>query len=176
MFAKTITESDAFLSLSATSQMLYIHLNMNADDDGFVNAPKKIMRISGAKDRHMKELIDTKFIIEFDSEIVVIKHWRINNQIQKDRYKPTKYLDELGLLKLDKNGSYSIENGVPVTDCIQSVSKTETQVRLGKVSKGKYREDRGVGEETKRRKYDDSNNPELNRERLKELLERRGEA
>jgi hypothetical protein len=133
MFAQTIVDSDAFLDMPATSQLLYFHLSMRADDDGFINKPKGIMRIIGAKDDDLKVLIMKKFIIPFDSGVVVIKHWRIHNYIQKDRYLETKYKDEKAQLGLDENNAYRLMD----TECIQDVSILETQVRLGKVSIGK---------------------------------------
>lgn len=107
MFAKTIIDSDAFLEMPATSQNLYFHLSMRADDDGFVNKPKAIMRNCGAKDDDLNILFARKFVIPFDSGIVVIKHWRINNYLRNDRYRPTVYQDEKSSLYLDENNAYS---------------------------------------------------------------------
>ena len=129
MFAKTIIDSDAFLDMPHSTQLLYFHLSMRADDDGFINNPKNIMRMIGCKDDDLKILVTKKFIIPFDSGVVVIKHWKIHNYIAKDRYKETKYKDEKALLQLDENNSY--------TTCIQPVYKMETQVRLGKDRLGK---------------------------------------
>lgn len=130
MFAKTIIDSDAFLDMPHSTQLLYFHLSMRADDDGFINNPKNIMRMIGCKDDDLSVLITKKFIIPFESGVVVIKHWKIHNYIAKDRYKETKYKDEKALLQLDENNSY--------TTCIQPVYKMETQVRLSKDSIGKY--------------------------------------
>ena len=131
MFAKTIIDSDAFIDMPLSTQALYFHLSMRADDDGFINNPKKIMRMIGASDDDFKVLCVKKFIIPFDSGIVVIKHWKIHNYIQKDRYKATVYSEEKSRLGVKENGAY--------TECIQDVSKLDTQVRLGKVSLGKSR-------------------------------------
>jgi hypothetical protein len=133
MFAKTIIDSDAFLEMPQSTQLLYFHLAMRADDDGFVNKPKAIMNMIGCKDDDMKILIAKKFIIPFESGIVVIKHWRIHNYIQSDRYNETKYKVEKSMLELDENKAYRL----PDTKCIQPVSNMETQVRLGKDSIGK---------------------------------------
>ena len=127
MFAKTIIDSDAFIDMPVTARLLYYDLAMRADDDGFVNSPKKIMRMIGASQDDMSILILRKFIIPFDNGVVVIKHWRIHNYIQKDRYKPTKYEEELAMLTVKDNGAYSLD-----TECIQDVSTLDTQVRLGK--------------------------------------------
>lgn len=130
MFAKTIIDSDAFIDMPLSTQALYFHLSMRADDDGFINNPKKIQRMIGASDDDLKVLCMKRYILPFDSGVVVIKHWRIHNYIQKDRYKPTVYIEEKATLEVKKNGSY--------TECIQDVSKLETQdrleIELGKVS------------------------------------------
>ena len=89
MFAKTIIDSDEFLDMPLSAQALYFHLSMRADDDGFVNNPKKIQRMIGASDDDYKILIAKSFVLRFESGVIVIKHWRINNYIQKDRYKET---------------------------------------------------------------------------------------
>ena len=127
MFAKTIIDSDAFIDMPVTSRLLYYDLAMRADDDGFVNSPKKIMRMIGASQDDLSVLITKKFIIPFDNGVVVIKHWRIHNYIQKDRYKPTKYEEEKSMLTLKENGAYSLD-----TTCIQNGYTSDTQVRLGK--------------------------------------------
>lgn len=106
MFAKTIVLSDAFLDLPMSARCLYFTLGMLADDDGFVNAPRSIMRQCGSSDDDMKMLLSKKFVLLFDSGVIVIKHWRINNYLQKDRIKPTNYQDELATLTLDENGGY----------------------------------------------------------------------
>ena len=124
MFAKTIIDSDAFLDMPATTQLLYFHLSMRADDDGFINKPKAIMRNCRCNDDDMKLLIAKKFIIPFESGVVVVKHWKIHNYIAKDRYTETKYKEEKATLMLDENKAY--------TQCIQSVYELETQDRLGK--------------------------------------------
>ncbi|HEY7867379.1 MAG TPA: replisome organizer [Psychromonas sp.] len=129
MFAKTIIDSDAFLDMPLSSQSLYFHLSMRADDDGFINNVKKIQRMIGCNDDDIKVLLGKKFIIPFDSGVCVIKHWKIHNLIQKDRYKPTVYEDEKRELSIKNNNVYTLD-----TRCIHDVSKTEPQVRLGKAS------------------------------------------
>lgn len=126
MFAKTIIDSDAFLDMPHSTQLLYFHLSMRADDDGFINNPKNIMRMIGCKEDDIKILIMKKFLLPFESGVVVIKHWLVHNYIQKDRYRETKYKDEKSLLKLDENKAYTMMD----TKCIQDVSKVDTQVRL----------------------------------------------
>lgn len=109
MFAKTIVLSDAFLDMPISARCLYFTLGMLADDDGFVNAPRSIMRQCGASDDDMKTLISKKFVLLFDSGIIVIKHWRINNYLRNDRYIETKYIEEKGELSVDEKGSYHKE-------------------------------------------------------------------
>ena len=132
MFAKQIVLSDAFLDMPLSARCLYFTLGMFADDDGFVNNPKGIMRQCGATEDDMKILLVKKFLLAFDSGVIVIKHWKIHNYIQKDRYKKTKYLEERELLELDDRQIYHKKD-----ECIQNgyIGKD----RLGKVSIGKDR-------------------------------------
>ena len=134
MFAKTIIDSDAFIDMPMSARLLYYDLGMRADDDGFVNSPKKIMKMIGASQDDMRILAVRKFIIPFDSGIVVIKHWKIHNYIAKDRYTETKYKEEKALLQLDENNSY--------TTCIQPVYKMDTQDSIGKESIDKNSKDK----------------------------------
>ena len=135
MFAKTIIDSDAFLEMPTSCQALYFHLSMRADDDGFVNNPKKIQRLVGSADDDLKILIAKRFIIPFESGICVIKHWRMHNYIQADRYKETVYQDEKKMLAIKPNKSYTIVgNSTMYPECIQDVSSLLPQVRLGKDS------------------------------------------
>ena len=124
MFAKTIVTSDAFLDMPLSARCLYFTLGMFADDDGFVNNPKSIMRQVGASQDDLNILLGKRFILAFDSGVIVIKHWRIHNYIQKDRYKESKYIEEKATLMIDEKGAY--------TECIQDVSIVDTQVRVGK--------------------------------------------
>ena len=115
MFAKTIVLSDAFLDMPMSARCLYFTLGMFADDDGFVNSPRGIMRQCGASEDDMKVLLAKKFLLAFDSGVIVIKHWRINNYLRSDRYSETKYLDEKKSLIIDQNGAYvqPKEAGIP---------------------------------------------------------------
>lgn len=175
MFAKTIVTSDAFLDMPATSRSLYMLLCVMADDDGFVNAPRSIMRQSGATEDDMKLLIAKRFVLTFESGIVVIKHWRIHNLIQKDRYKETKYLEEKATLALDENNAYTEADSIVYPECIQPVSKPEPQVRLGKVSTGKESIGEGIVEapppKSPRHKYGMYENVLLTNEDYQKLKE-----
>lgn len=113
MFDKSITNSDDFLEMPDSSQNLYFHLSMNADDDGFVNNWKSIMRMTGHKDDDLKVLVAKQFIIPFDSGVIVIKHWRINNYLRNDRYVETKYKEEKSHLLIDDSLVYQVDtNGI----------------------------------------------------------------
>lgn len=133
MMSKQIIDSDAFLDMPATSQLLYFHMLQRADDDGFINNPKKIQRMIGCSEDDLKLLIVKNFIIPFESGIVVIKHWRIHNYIQKDRYKSTAYVEEKSRLDIKDNGAYTLLD----TECIQDGYSLDTQDSIGKVSIGK---------------------------------------
>jgi hypothetical protein len=133
MFAKTIIDSDTFIDMPLSAQMLYFHLAMRADDDGFVNNPKKIQRMIGAGDDDAKLLVAKRFVLAFDSGVIVIKHWRMHNYLRSDRYKETVYSEEKAQLEVKKNGSYSLINNIGIPDSNQC----ETQVRLGKDRIGK---------------------------------------
>lgn len=138
MFAKTIIDSDAFLDMPVTARLLYYDLSMRADDDGFVNSPKKIMRMVGASQDDLSILILRKFILPFDNGIVVIKHWRIHNYIRKDTYNETPYLEEKAMLEVDQNKAYKFKEEYcrPL-----AVDEPSTQVSIGKDSIDKVRLD-----------------------------------
>lgn len=175
MFAKTIVTSDAFLDMPASTRCLYFMLGMVADDDGFVNNPKSIMRQAGATTDDMNLLIAKRFILTFQSGVVVIKHWCIHNTIQKDRYKETKYLEEKALLTLDGNKAYTEASIDVYPECIQAVSNPEPQVRLGedrlsKVSVGEVIEEAAPPKPT-RHKYGFYKNVLLTDEDYDKLME-----
>lgn len=154
MMSKKIIDSDAFTEMPLSSQALYFHLLLRADDDGFLNNAKKIMRNVGANQNDYDMLIMKRFIIQFDEGVCVIKHWLIHNYIRSDRYKPTQYIEEKDMLSVKENGAYQLlksDEDTPVgnhmetigipsenqkrTTCntIDTTSPTwETQDRLGK--------------------------------------------
>lgn len=135
MFAKTVIDSDQFLDMNMSARLLYYDLGMRADDDGFIT-PKKVMRMTGASADDLKVLIAKGFIIPFQSGVIVIRHWWLNNYIQKDRYRPTIYEEEMKQLFVDKenNKEYAFLEDVNNmdTDCIQDVSRMYPQIRLDK--------------------------------------------
>lgn len=128
MFTKKITNSDAFIDMPLSTQALYFHLNMEADDDGFNSSPKKIQRMIGASDDDLKLLFAKNFVIPFESGVVVIKHWKLHNYIQNDRYKETVYLEEKNLLETKENKVYTLMD----TKCIQNGYTGKDRLELGK--------------------------------------------
>lgn len=140
MFSKSVIDSDAFSDMPLTTQALYFHLGMRADDDGFVNSPKKIQRSIGATADDMKLLIAKGFIIPFDSGVIVITHWKVHNYIRKDRYRPTRHFHEMSQLATDESREYFLPSVSQVdTNGIPGDNQTDTQVRLGKDRIGKDR-------------------------------------
>ena len=155
MFAKTIVNSDAFTDMPLSAQALYLHIAIEADDWGFVNSPKAIRRSVGASEDDLRLLVAKRFLIAFDNGVVVVKHWWVNNYIKPDRRHQTKYQDELSMLFVDENKSYTfadtgslaaetfssvskvsptcLQNGSKMDPkCLQPVSKMDPEVRLGK--------------------------------------------
>lgn len=114
MFSIKLIDTDLFLELPISSQNLYFHLGMRADDDGFVDKPKTIMKVVGAKEDDLKILIMKRFIIPFDNGLIVIRHWRLNNYLRSDRYNETKYLEEKSMLSIKENGEYELKNDVGI--------------------------------------------------------------
>ncbi|CCG89849.1 conserved phage C-terminal domain-containing protein [Pediococcus pentosaceus] len=129
MFSKKITDTDIFLDMPLSSQALYFHLNMHADDDGFVSNAKTVKRMIGSSDDDLKLLLTKNFIFAFESGVVVIKDWKIHNYIRKDTYNTTIYGDEKEQLSQDENGSYTLSP--------RAVDEPSPQVRLGKDRLGK---------------------------------------
>lgn len=129
MFTMKIVDSDSFLDMPLSTQCLYFHLNMRADDDGFVGNPKRICKLIGCNDDDLKLLLMKRFVLGFENGVIVIKHWRMHNTIQKDRYTPTTYCDELKQLGIKDNKSYTLS---PMeTKCIQNVS-TDIDIDIDK--------------------------------------------
>lgn len=155
MLTPKIIESDAFLDMPLSAQALYLHFNMAADDDGFVNNPKKIQRMIGATDDDFKLLIAKRFVIIFDSGIIVIKHWRLHNYIRSDRYHPTEYTDEMDALNVKENQVYTLKNQdektFGMTFCLPNDNhpRTESSVVKSRVEKSREEKDIMSGLEEK---------------------------
>lgn len=140
MFTQKIIDSDAFLDMPLTTQALYFHLNMRADDDGFINNPKKIQRMIGASEDDLKLLIAKRFILAFENGVIVIKHWRMHNLLRKDRYNPTQYQEQLSMLKIKDNGAYTEDGNQLATSWQPTGNQLATQDSIGKYSIDKDRE------------------------------------
>lgn len=159
MFSKHITDSDAFTDMPPTSQLLYFYLNMEADDDGFVSNPRKVMKMLGSADDDYKILIAKRFILIFESGVCVIKHWLIHNLIRNDRYIETKYTDEKNSLEIKDNRAYT-ESG----NQMATIGKPS----IGKVSIGKDRLDKNI--------YGEFENVYLKEIEYSKLVDRIGES
>ena len=147
MFTKKITDGDEFTSMPPTAQCLYFHLCMSADDDGFSNNIRIALFNAHATNDDFNTLVRKRFIIPFDSGVIVIKHWKMHNYIQNDRYHETKFLEEKSMLILKENGVY--------TECIQNGYKLDTEVSIGKDSKGKVNNNIGRSDEQPKQKKTD---------------------
>lgn len=143
MFSLDVVDTDAFLDLPISSQALYFHLGVRADDDGFVSSPKRVTAMIGANQDDLKLLVVKGFVIALENGIIVIRHWRQNNYIQSDRYKKTVYQTEFERLIIN-NGVYEIGTDTP---CIQTVSDMDTQVSRVKESKEKKRTEQSIKHE-----------------------------
>ena len=140
MFTQKIIDSDAFLDMPLSTQALYFHLNMRADDDGFINNPKRIQRTIGASEDDLKLLIAKRFVICFESGVIVIKHWRMHNTLRKDRYNPTQYQDEYAALEIKDNNAYTERAAAlpeVATTWQPNGNQTATQYSIDKYSKDK---------------------------------------
>lgn len=142
MFTKKITDDDHFLNLSSPAQALYLHLSMNADDDGFCNQITASMFKAHASVTDLEALLKNRYIYQFDSGVIVIKHWRMANALRKDRYTPTAFKNEMAMLKFGENGAYKLpDNNDMVAERLPNgcrlVAERLPQVRLGKDSIGK---------------------------------------
>ena len=146
MFSKKITDADAFTELPPTTQALYLHLCMGADDDGFSNQIRKAMFNAHADRNDFELLVNKRFIIPFESGVIVIKHWRLHNLIKNDRYHETDYIEEKSRLVLKEHGIYSEELGTQMEPKWNpNGNQMEPEVRIGKDRKGKVR----LGEDRK---------------------------
>lgn len=132
MFSLDVVDTDSFLDMPLTAQVLYFHLGMRADDDGFISNPKRVQRMVGCNDDDLKLLLAKGFIIPFESGVCVIRHWKVHNYIRSDRYKKTAYRSEMERLLVLENGEYSLMDAVGIPDDNQTAYQMETQVRIGK--------------------------------------------
>ena len=136
MFNKTITNSDDFLEMPVSSQCLYFHLSMNADDDGFINNWKSIMKLTGSKEDDLRVLVAKQYIIPFDSGVLIIRHWRLNNYLRSDRFTPTNHQKELSKLTLDENNVYQMSpSGIPNDnpDRLDSIDRLDSKDSIDEI-------------------------------------------
>lgn len=140
MIAKTITHDDNFVKLSSSAQALYLHLMMDADDDGFNNEITIAMFRAHASVQDLQALLELRYIYQFESGVIVIKHWRMANALRKDRYTPTVFQRELAMLRLKENGAYTLKGSGRLPDGCQTVAERLPQVRIGQVRLGEDRE------------------------------------
>ena len=176
MFAKSIVMSDAFLDMPLSARCLYFTLGMLADDDGFVSNPKSIIRQCGASEDDLKVLIGKKFVLWFETGVIVIKHWRMNNYLRNDRHNKTTYIEEMQFLGIDEKGAYTTNpekmvDGIPhdnhlTAGGIPHGNHLETQDSIGKDSIGKDRIDK---DKPVRHKYGEYKNVLLTDEQYEKL-------
>jgi len=145
MFAKSIIESDAFLEMPHSAQNLYIHLSMRADDDGFINNSKITMRTIGAKAKDLKMLEEKRFILNL-GDVIVIKHWRINNYIRGDRKKDTLYPEMMNRLTIKKNGAYTLADECQPNDNHMTTTSQADGIPRGSIGKDSIGKD-SIGED-----------------------------
>ena len=169
MFSLYVIDSDAFLDMPLSAQAVYFHLCMRADDDGFVNNPKKIQRMIGASDDDLKLLMAKQFVIPFDTGVIVIRHWRVHNTIRKDMYKPTLCQQESEQIETDSTKTYQLRN-VYVTDSLRE-RDGNVPLREDKISKDNIPPKGGVGEN----EISQSSLSEPVKEKMIEFLEYRKE-
>ena len=138
MFTQKIIDSDAFLDMPLSTQALYFHLNMRADDDGFINNPKRIQRTVGASEDDLKLLIAKRFVICFENGVIVIKHWRMHNTLKKDRYNPTQYQEQLALLDVKANKAYTEKEYLPIDNQLEPIRNHNGTIMEPQYSIDKY--------------------------------------
>ena len=183
MFTQKIIDSDAFLDMPLSTQALYFHLNMRADDDGFINNPKRIQRTIGASEDDLKLLIAKRFVICFENGVIVIKHWRMHNTLRKDRYNPTQYQEQFAMLDVKDNNAYTerFDNQL-ATSWQPSGNQLEPQYSIDKISRDKRSIDKDSVDESDdsepspktskkpvKHKYGEYNNVLLTDEELEKL-------
>lgn len=131
MFRLDVIDTDAFLEMPCSTQALYFHLNLRADDDGFIGNPKKILRMIGAQEDDLKVLIAKNFVIQFDDGVIVIKHWRMHNTLSSSRYHETKYLEHKDCLLIKQNNAYSLAEGEIIDDTrLIEMSKRQVEKKV----------------------------------------------
>ena len=186
MFSLQVVDTDKFMDMSTSAQALYFHLGMHGDDDGFVSSPKKIARSAGCNDDDLRLLASKGYIIPFESGVIVITDWNVNNTLKNDRYHETAYSEEKGLLSTDKAGRYTLGSTL-VPDCFQSGTKLEPERNLTEPNPAEHRGSTappaalpapapGCSEKPARRKYGQYGWVKLTDEEYNRLLNDLGQA
>ncbi len=160
MISTQIISSDAFLDMPMSSQLLYFHLVMAGDDDGFVGNPRKITKVIGANEDDFKILLAKRFILTFESGVIVIKHWLIHNSIRGDRYHPTQYQDERKLIITKENKAYTEK--IDVRQPIGNQRLPEVKLSKVKLSKEIVASDTPFSLEEEIKKLEESPRRDLN--------------
>lgn len=156
MFARTVTESDGFLDLSKDAQLLWFHLGLIADDDGFLNGTRRVMRLCGIDESALSELVNAGFLLEFDSGVFLIRDWLINNQLRGDRYHETTFKHEKSQVSLDESKRYTwLPNGCQVV----ASDKYRLEESLDQESKGEASLDQESQEQTKEGEFEGEPSP-----------------
>lgn len=157
MFTQKIIDSDSFLDMPLSTQALYFHLNMRADDDGFINNPKRICRTVGASDDDLRLLMGKRFVICFETGVIVIKHWRMHNTLKSDRYRPTQYQEEFAQLEVKPNKAYTERLPEPEQNRNGAALAPQNRIEQNRIAEGKIEETAAAdtAEQTRppRRKY-----------------------
>lgn len=149
MLTKKVTDDDNFMQLSSSAQALYLHLSMSADDDGFCNQVSLCMFKAHASVQDLQALLEKRYIYQFDNGVIVIKHWRMANALRKDRYTPTAFQEELAMLRIKENGSYTkrLPDGCQVVaDCLPQEREEENSIDKISLDQDRIGEERGMGE------------------------------
>lgn len=140
MFSLSVVDTDEFLEMPPSTQCLYFHLGMHGDDDGFVSSPRKIIRAIGCEEKDLETLEKCGFVIRFESGIIVVRDWKLNNTLKNDRYKQTIYINELNMLTTDESGRYVKNGSNPVPNWNQPGTNLEPQHNITKQNRGSKRE------------------------------------
>lgn len=152
MFTKKITDADEFISLPSSTQALYLHLTMSADDDGFNNQVQMAMFKAHASVDDLRVLLAKRFIIQFSNGVIVIKHWRMANALRKDRYTATAYQEELKMLKIKDNGAYALIDNAMVADWLpdgcQTVAADKISIEEDRVDKDSVEDIKSVSDKS----------------------------
>lgn len=150
MFRLDVLETDAFMEMPLTTQALYFHLNLRADDDGFIGNPNQIVKLIGAGTDDLKLLIAKRFVIAFEDGVIVIKHWRMHNTLSSYRYKETNFIEDKAMLKIKENKAYSLTSGDDICDeHLIKIAQRQTKDNTKTTLEEKRREEKSIDKNNK---------------------------